>query len=388
MKIGRFARRAALRGLLGAGLGALVPRHRLAGALGGAAAGVAIEQPVAGAPLALAALATRDPAGAAAGVAIAALTTRVWPAAPRTVEELRRTNTTAMCEPSADGAGIVIVINLAAGSADADELHTTLRKRLPAAELVDVGEDDDVEELLQKAAARATVALGAAGGDGTLSTAAAIAHDRELRLLALPAGTLNHFARDLGVLSVDDAVDALQAGQAVRVQLGAAGDRTFLNTASFGAYTDLVDARERLEDRIGKWPAVALSLVGVLRRAEPVKVRIDGRTRRLWLGFFGNARYQPSGFAPTWRERLDDGFVDVRLVDAEQPLARTKLVVSVLIGRLGRSAVYEQSTATKLEIDCDEGELRIALDGEVLDIETPAAVTTRAQALFVHAPHR
>jgi undecaprenyl-diphosphatase len=232
------------------------------------------------------------------------------------------------------------------------------------------------------------VALGAAGGDGTLSAAAAHAHERGLRLVAIPAGTLNHFARDLGVLTADDAVDALQAGQAVQVQLADAGERTFLNTASFGAYTDLVDARERLEDRIGKWPAVAASLVGVLRRAEPVRVRIDGRDRSLWLGFIGNARYQPPGFAPTWRERLDDGVLDVRLVDAEQPLARTKLVLSVLVGRLGRSAVYAQSTASALDIDCDGGELRIALDGEVLDLDTPATLTTRGPALVVHAPHR
>jgi diacylglycerol kinase family enzyme len=388
VSIERFARRALLRAALGAALGALVPRHRLAGALAGAAVGASIEQPLTGVPLALAALATRDATGVVAGAGLAALTTRVWPTAPRTVEELRRTNTSVAVDPCTDGAGVVIVLNLAAGSADADQLHALLGERLPAAELVDVGDGDDVGALLTAAADRATVALGAAGGDGTLSAAAALAHDRGLRLLALPAGTLNHFARDLGVLAVDDAIDAIQTGEAVRVQLGVAGDHTFLNTASFGAYTDLVDARERLEDRIGKWPAVAFSLVGVLRRAEPLRVQIDGRSRSLWLGFIGNARYQPPGFAPTWRERLDDGDVDVRLVDAEQPLARTKLVLSVLVGRLGRSAVYEQAAVTELKLDTGDAVLRMALDGEVLDVDVPATVTTRAPALVVHAPHR
>ena len=387
MRIGRFARRAALRGAVGAALGALVPRHRLAAALGAAAAGVAIEQPVAGVPLALAALATRDPLGAAAGAALAVATTRVWPTAPRTVAELRRNNTAISVEPSTDGEGIVVVLNCAAGSADADDLTAALRDRLPAAEVV-VVDGEDVGDVLEKAAARATVALGAAGGDGTLSAAAAIAHDRGLRLLALPAGTLNHFARALGVLAVDDAVDALQAGQAVRVQLGVAGDRTFLNTASFGAYTDLVDARERLEDRIGKWPAVAVSLVGVLRRATPVDVVLDDRRRSVWLAFFGNASYEPPGFAPTWRERLDDGFLDVRLVDADQPLARTKLVLSVLAGRLARSAVYEQRTSTSMRVDCDESPMRVALDGEVLDLDVPATFTSRDEPLVVYAPHR
>lgn len=384
----RFVRRALVRAGLGAALGALVPRHRLAGALGGAAAGAAIENPVVGGVLSVAAVATRDPAGLVVGAALGAATTRVWPTAPRTVAELRRHGTKADVAPVPDGAGVVIVVNTGAGSAESSETAAAIRERLPAAVVLEPGEDDDVGEALEKAAATATIALGAAGGDGTLSAAAAIAHDRGLPLLALPAGTLNHFARDLGLLSVDDAIDALVAGQVVEVDIATVGDRTFLNTASVGAYTDLVDARERLEHRIGKWPAVAVSLVGVLRRAEPLELTVDGRRRRLWLGFVGSGHYQPSGFAPTWREVLDDGLLDVRLVDAEQPLARTKLVLSVLTGRLGRSTVYEQRVTDALRLRSDDGDIRIALDGEVLDVPADVTITKRPTPLRVYAPHR
>lgn len=388
MNLGRFARRALLRAAFGSALGALVPRHRLAGAIGGAAAGAAIEQPLAGAPLAIAAIATRDPVGVAAGAALGALTTRVWPTAPRTVTELRRHNTTDTTSPSTEGAGIVVVVNRGAGADDGDDIVACIRDRLPAAEVVVPGDDDDVGDVLAEAAARATAAFGAAGGDGTLSAAAALAHERGLPLLAIPGGTLNHFARDVGLLTPDDAIDAVQAGQLVRADLAEIGDRTFVNTASVGAYTDLVDAREQLEDRIGKWPAVAVALVRVLRRAEPLEVRVDGRRRRLWLGFIGNGRYQPSGFAPSWREVLDDGALDVRLVDADRPLARTRLLLSVLTGRLGRSTVYEQRQAATLELECDEPVLRIALDGEVVDVASPATIRMRAPALGVYAPHR
>jgi undecaprenyl-diphosphatase len=133
---------------------------------------------------------------------------------------------------------------------------------------------------------------------------------------------------------------------------------------------------------------VAVSLVGVLRRAVPLELTVDGRPRRLWLGFVGSGRYQPSGFAPTWREVLDDGLLDVRLVDADQPLARTKLVLSVLTGRLGRSTVYEQRVTDALRIRCDAGELRIALDGEVVDVAADVTITKRPSPLRVYAPHR
>jgi undecaprenyl-diphosphatase len=385
----RFVRRALLRAGIAAGLGALVPHHRVTTAISAAAAGAAIEQPVAGLPLLAAALATRDPAGIALGAAIGAATTRVWPTAPRTVEELRRHGTKGTVEPCPDGEGVVIVINVGAGSAESDSTAEQLRDRLPRADIIELGDDDDVGDALRKAADAATCALGAAGGDGTISGAARLAHDRRLPLLALPAGTLNHFARDAGLLEIDDAVDALQAGQVVAVDVADVGDqRTFLNTASFGVYTDLVEAREALEDQIGKWPAVIVSLIGVLRRATPLEITIDGRRRRLWLGFVGNGRYQPSGFAPTWREVLDDGLLDIRLVDAERPFARARLLASVLTGRLGRTTVYEQRMAARLDLECQEGTLTIALDGEVVEVTTPVRLTTRAPALDVYAPHR
>jgi diacylglycerol kinase family enzyme len=199
---------------------------------------------------------------------------------------------------------------------------------------------------------------------------------------------LNHFARDLGLGSIDDAIDALEAGQVVEVDLALVGEQTFLNTCSFGAYTDLVDEREKLEGRIGKWPAVAVALVRVLGRVEPVRLTIDGRVRRLWLGFVGSGRYEPAGFAPTWRPSLDDGLLDIRLVDAEQRFARVRLLVAVMLGRLARSAVYEQRVGAELTISTDDPSLTLALDGEVCEVARCVTISKQSGRLRVFAPHR
>lgn len=385
----RFARRAILRGVLSGAIAGVVARDAKAGAIAGAAVGASIESPRAAAALLAAAAVTgrRDPRTAATGAAVALATTRIWPTAPRTAEELRRDGTKRRVAPNASGDGVAIVVNPSAGSAS-DDLIDHLHERLPDADVLVAEEGDDVGELLEKAAAKATKALGAAGGDGTLSAAASLAHDRELALLPIPAGTLNHFARDVGLLETDDPVDALVAGEVVEIEVAEVGDRTFLNTCSFGAYTDLVEAREALEDRIGKWPAVAVALVRVLRRATPIELTVDGRRRRLWLGFVGNGTYRPPGFAPTWRERLDDGLLDIRLVDGERPFARARLVVSVLTGRLARSAVYEQRTARAIELRTDDDRLTLALDGELCDVAPRVIVSKRPRPLAVYAPHR
>ena len=123
--------------------------------------------------------------------------------------------------------------------------------------------------------------------------------------------------------------------------------------------------RERREQAIGKWPAMAVAMARILRRAEPVHLEVDGQERRLWTLFAGNGHYHPAGFAPSWRERLDDGTIDVRLVDATRPISRTRLVLAVLTGRLGRSRVHEQRIVAKLPLRSRQGGLRVARDGEV-----------------------
>jgi undecaprenyl-diphosphatase len=107
-------------------------------------------------------------------------------------------------------------------------------------------------------------------------------------------------------------------------------------------------------------------------------VEVDGQPRRLWTLFGGNGHYHPSGFAPSWRERLDDGCIDVRLIDAERPLSRLRLVAAVLTGRLGRSTVYEQRLVGRLPVRSRQGGLRIARDGEVSD--GPGHLTLQAAA--------
>src|SRR4029450_3656332 len=138
---------------------------------------------------------------------------------------------------------------------------------------------------LERVAAGGCGTTGFAGGDGSINPAAGIALRHGLPLVVVPAGTLNHLARDLGVETLDDAVEAVRQGSAAEIDVGWIAGRRFLNTASFGGYVELVDAREALESRIGKWPAMAVALTRVLRRGTPVEAALDGDPRRLWIVF-------------------------------------------------------------------------------------------------------
>lgn len=325
-------------------------------------------------------------AGLALGAGSALLVRRVWPVRPDRPAFARPARREAPALP--DGAGLTLVINPSAGSGDrADEVTAQVRRELPRARVVRCGEQDDLAAALAEAAGEARV-LGVMGGDGTVNCAAGVALDRGLPLAVFPGGTLNHFAGELGICTVDDVVAAVREGSAVEISVGSAdpdgAGLYFLNTFALGVYPELVRRREQREAALGKWPAMALALLQVLRHAEPVAVEVDGQPRRLWTLFGGNGHYHPAGFAPSWRERLDDGCVDVRLIDAEQPLSRLRLVAAVLTGRLGRSRVYEQRLVGSLPVRSRQGALPLARDGETAEGPGHLVLRSAARRLVVY----
>jgi len=426
---GRFGRRAALRGLLSAGLASALsngPIKQLAGrrrpravsgltarvrgirqpktssfpsahaaAALGFATGVAQELPVVAVPVvALAGVVAYSRvrtgvhhvgdvvAGAAVGVGAGVATRRLWPVAPHEPAESRETLPHEHVKPSPEGGGLVVVVNASAGSAGT--VAEELRAELPHAEFVEVDAGEDLLAALEKAADRGD-ALGVAGGDGTVNAAAEVAAAHRMPLLVIPGGTLNHFAHALGVETIADAAAAVREGRVVAVDRSEIDGRTFLNTGSIGAYTELVDAREKLEDRIGKWLAMMIALVQVLRHSEPVAVELDGEPTTVWMIFVGNCRYHPDGFGPSWREKLDDGIVDIRIVHGH-PWSRIRLVLSVLTGTLGRCRAYEQRCVGRMHVRSTDGPLRLARDGETFDGSEDFDISKSDERLLVFVP--
>lgn len=323
-------------------------------------------------------------AGAAVGVAAGLLTTRWWPPLRPGPAQAPPAGSAAPALP--DGEGLVLVVNAAAGSgSETGHVAQEIRQHLPAAEIVIAQDGSDVPEQLERAAKRAAV-LGVAGGDGTINAAVNSALRAGVPLLVIPAGTLNHFARDLGIESIGDAIRALRGGEAIAVDIGTADDRLFVNTFSIGAYVDLVHARERHERRLGKWPAVLAGTVAVLRDGKPVECRIDGVQRRVWLLFAGNCRYEPAGLAPARRPRLEDGDLDIRIVDAAKPLARLRLLAAIATGTLPTSRVYQCRAATSLSLAATGEPLGYCVDGEAAGTEPELEIGKRPRALVVYRP--
>lgn len=322
-------------------------------------------------------------AGAAVGTGIALATTRSWPLPDPTPATGCPVVPEGLADP--DGTGIVLVANADAGNVLGDRPESELREALPGLLVMQAESGEQLPALLARGVRQARV-LGVAGGDGSAGLAAEVARDAEVPLLVVPAGTLNNLATDLGVDEVEATVRAVRERRAVRMDLGEIDGRVFVNVASIGAYAHLVARREGLQDRIGKWPAAAWCTLQLLVGGRPTEVEIDGRRRRLWLLSFGNGRFRADGLLPRRRDRLDDGVLDVRLVDAEVPFSRARTLLSILLGRAGRSRAFERWEAEELEVRSEEGPLRMARDGETWIGPDRFVVRILPQALTILQP--
>ncbi|WP_328437627.1 phosphatase PAP2 family protein [Streptomyces sp. NBC_00457] len=320
-------------------------------------------------------------AGAALGVGAAYAVQGLVPTRPPGTPARPRADVPAL----PDGAGLVVVANTAAGTAE--RVHA-LAQVLPQAEIVQCSATE-VHDELAKAAARARV-LGVCGGDGTVNTAAGIAMRHGLPLAVLPGGTLNHFAHDLGVEDVRDLSRAVRGGEAVRVDVGrfACGERDgiFLNTCSLGVYPELVRERDRWSHRIGDWPAGVLAALRVLNAdRHPLEAELGGRARPLWLLFVGNGTYHRMGLVPGRRADLADGRFDVRVVHGGRKPA-LRLLAAAFAGPLTRSPAHAAVQVSRLRVAGVAPGTLLAHDGEVTEVSGEVTVEKLPEALTVYRP--
>jgi diacylglycerol kinase family enzyme/membrane-associated phospholipid phosphatase len=285
-----------------------------------------------------------------------------------------------------DGDGVVLVVNPPSGGGTGARIVEEVRESLPRAEIVELGEDDDVEEVLRKAARRAEV-LAVGGGDGTVSCAAGVALEEGVPLAVFPGGTFNHFAKDIGCDSVGKTVDAVRRGTVACVDLVCLNEgHMVINTASVGAYPAFVQTRERLEHKIGKPLASLYAMLHTLWRDEPVRIAYDNKTLQTSLFFLGNSTYLPSGIAPSRRARMDDGLLDVRIVETGRRFSKLRILAALALSRLERSPLYHELRVPEFTFKAVDGPTVLAHDGEVGTEVTEATFNVRYRALPVFRP--
>jgi diacylglycerol kinase family enzyme len=275
---------------------------------------------------------------------------------------------TARARPGRRSSGFLLIANPRSGSDDARELERLVRQRLGDVKTLGLEPGVDVGAAIRQAGEEGRAVV-AAGGDGTVNTVVQHVAGTDTVLGILPAGTLNHFARDLGMGDGETALDAIAAGDVAEIDAGRAGDRYFVNNAGLGLYPELVYERERHEHRVGKWRASLTAARKILGTAEPLvgTIAADGDRRALlaWAVFVGNNRFGTQTGRIGTRERIDEGILDLRLLTVgKRRASKTRFAWRVLRSRQWRGRRLVRRPARTVEITIVGEPRLVSWDGE------------------------
>ncbi|MDQ6882551.1 MAG: sphingosine kinase, partial [Pseudomonadota bacterium] len=279
-------------------------------------------------------------------------------------------------------APVIVIVNATAGTGLPDDWAGQLQDKFGKAGLQAqvrvVQKGSDIEPTVKAVIKEGAEIVVAGGGDGTVSAVAAGLVDSGVTLGVLPMGTLNHFAKDLGIpLDQDEAIAVIAAGRRLDVDAGEVNGRVFINNSSLGIYPDIVREREKRQHRLGhgKWRALLAASIGAARRYPVVTVHVDveGKTlvRRTPFVFIGNNEYTMEGFEIGARAALDRGTLSLYLTHRVGRFGLLQLAVMALFRRLQQSRDFDMLTAGEFVVRTGHKRLRVATDGEVNLMETP-----------------
>ena len=292
---------------------------------------------------------------------------------------------------------IVVLLNRGGGAVAADpKIGDKVARALKDAGLdveIELVGGGDCAVRCKAIAERGDEMLVVGGGDGTISAAASALVGTEALLGILPLGTLNHFARDLGIpTKLEDAAKLIAEHPERRVDVAEMNDRIFINNSAIGLYPLLVIDRDSQRRRLGRPKAVAMAIATVrtLVRFGPQRLTLAGNDRKgvvdTPLLFVGNNEYRTDLPAAGKRDSLEDGKLCVMVMRKKTRRSFIAASVRALLNRSRPDDMVRVEDVERLRVSSRKHMLAVSLDGEVVRAETPLEYKIRPKALRVIAP--
>jgi YegS/Rv2252/BmrU family lipid kinase len=301
---------------------------------------------------------------------------------------------------------ILVILNPWAGRGTAGrrrpELEAALRQAGAEHEVVTTHARGGATELAWQGVERGFTRLVAVGGDGTINEVvngikgAEADLGRRAKLGIIPLGTGSDFVKSLVGVEPNDIAsgvrrvmgDSVRPVDVGRVRVGDDEPRLFINALGMGL--DAQVAAEAL--KLTKLKGLAVYLVAILRalanyKSHPMNVEYDGQRlhRRLLFASAANGRCQGGGFWLTPDASIDDGLLDLCLVDKMRLDEIIRHIPKVMEGTHTRLRQVTMARARQVAIT-SSAPIPVATDGEVIatdarsvTVETlPAAIDVLA----------
>ncbi len=227
------------------------------------------------------------------------------------------------------------------------------------------------------------------GGDGSLNEVINGLGNTDIELGLIPTGTGNDFARSLG-LSMDplQAVIQLFSGQVRYIDLGQVNEKYFINACGIGIDAEVARHANNSPTFMSGHGAYLFGILKVLITLKPfpISLDLDGRiiNKEVLLVAVGNSRYVGGGIKINPRAELDDGQLDICVVES---LSRFQFVSNFPSVYQGKHLNHPKVTSYKAKNIGIYGNINIAthIDGEQ-NKHLPLKFSVLSQAIPIIMP--
>lgn len=221
------------------------------------------------------------------------------------------------------------------------------------------------------AAAESPDAVLAVGGDGTVNEVLNGLDGHDIPLGIVPFGTANDFARQVGIpLDPEHALDVILRCKPTRIDTAELNGRRFVNVSTGGVGAEATaETPDEAKAQLGYF-AYAITGVRKLATLEPRRARFTAPGLALDADFLlfavGNARATGAGTLITPEARLDDGLLDLCIIESMSRSDFARLLFRVKAGEhLSHPDVhYVQVPEVRIESDTP---ISVNVDGEPAD---------------------
>lgn len=258
-------------------------------------------------------------------------------------------------------------------------------------EVIEVTPSVNIRETIETRIAQGQRLFVAAGGDGTINHVAQPLVRTEAVLGILPVGTLNHFARDLGIpAGWREALDVAVRGATRQIDTGKANERYFLNNISLGLYPEVVEKREEQRAR-GRWKAFAIAGYYAFKTFPHVSINVETdhffQSIKTHLFMVSNNPYDLTRFgldAP--RVTLEGGQLSVYWLPHGRKTEFVRVLARFLRGKIDAVGGLRVLRTRSVKIQASHGKIRLGMDGELIEMRTPLVVQSVPSSLLVKVP--
>lgn len=251
---------------------------------------------------------------------------------------------------------------------------------------------NNINEILEKIRWENYDVIVAVGGDGTISTVAENAVKFKMKFGIIPAGTLNHFAKDLGIpADPEKAVEIIKNGKTKLIDTAEINEFLFLNNSSIGVYPEVVKRKNKeIKPGGNKWIAMIKAARVVFKSMQILEVEIKSDEKAVKCKtpfvFVGNNEYKMDLFNLGKRDGLDKGELWIYYLNYKGRISYLRLLFKALVGGLNQEENFIILHSQSIRISSKKRRFSVSLDGEVMKIKTPLNYRINPESLNIFVP--